>query len=134
MSIGINTWKVSGFPHSQPHQWFLKKKVSYLIAISKKNLIGQNAFQMSENLCYLIYLMKSESESEVSQSCQTLCNPVDCSPPGFSIHGILQARMLEWVASSFSRGSSRPRVKAASPASPALAGRSFPLSRLGRLY
>ena len=64
---------------------------------------------MSENLCYLIYLMKSESESEVSQSCQTLCNPVDCSPPGFSIHGILQARMLEWVASSFSRGSSRPR-------------------------
>ena len=65
---------------------------------------------MSENLCYLIYLMKSESESEVSQSCQTVCNPVDCSPPGFSIHGILQARMLEWVASSFSRGSSQPRV------------------------
>ena len=47
--------------------------------------------------------------SEVAQSCLTLCNPVDCSPPGSSIHGILQARVLEWVAISFSRGSSWPR-------------------------
>ena len=38
----------------------------------------------------------------------TLCNTVDCSPPGSSVHGILQARILEWVAISFSRGSSRP--------------------------
>ena len=38
-----------------------------------------------------------------------LCNPVDCSPPGSSIHGVLQARILEWVAVSFSRGSSQPR-------------------------
>ena len=37
------------------------------------------------------------------------CNRVDCSPPGFSVQGILQARILEWVALSFSRGSSRPR-------------------------
>ena len=47
--------------------------------------------------------------SEVAQSCPTLCDPVDCSPPGFSVHGILQARILEWVAISFSRESSRPR-------------------------
>ena len=47
--------------------------------------------------------------SEVTQSCPTLCDPMDCSPPGSSIHGILQARILEWVAISFSRGSSRPR-------------------------
>ena len=47
--------------------------------------------------------------SEVAQSCPTLCDPVDCSPPGSSVHGILQARVLEWVAISFSRGSSRPR-------------------------
>ena len=39
-----------------------------------------------------------ESESEVAQSCPTLCDPVDCSPPGSSVHGILQARILEWVA------------------------------------
>ena len=42
------------------------------------------------------------------QSCPTLCNPMDCSLPGSSVHGILQARILEWVAIS-SRGSSRPR-------------------------
>ena len=47
--------------------------------------------------------------SEVAQSCPTLCYPMDCSLPGFSMHGIFQARMLEWVAFSFSRGSSRPR-------------------------
>ena len=47
--------------------------------------------------------------SEVTQSCPTLCDPMDCSLPGFSIHGIFQARILEWVAISFSRGSSQPR-------------------------
>ena len=50
------------------------------------------------NHLYLIY-----------QSCPTLCDPVDCSPPGSSVHRILQARILEWVAISFSRGSSWPR-------------------------
>ena len=40
------------------------------------------------------------------QSCLTLCDPMDCSPPGSSVHGTLQARILEWVAISFSRGSS----------------------------
>ena len=45
----------------------------------------------------------------VAQSCPTLCDPMDCSPPGSSVHGILQARILEWVAIPFSRGSSRAR-------------------------
>ena len=45
----------------------------------------------------------------VTQSCPTLCDPTDCSPPGFSIHGILQARILEWIAIPFSRESSWPR-------------------------
>ena len=47
--------------------------------------------------------------SEVTQSCPTLCDPMDCSLQGSSVHGIFQARVLEWVAISFSRGSSRPR-------------------------
>ena len=47
--------------------------------------------------------------SEVAQSCLTLCHPVDCSLAGSSLHGILQARVLEWVAISFSRVSSQPR-------------------------
>ena len=41
----------------------------------------------------------------------SLCNPVDCSPPDSSVHAILQARILEWVAISSSRGSSQPRVR-----------------------
>ena len=45
----------------------------------------------------------------VAQSCLTLCDPMDCRPPGSSVHGILQARILEWVAVPFSRGSSQPR-------------------------
>ena len=43
------------------------------------------------------------------QSCLTLCNPLDCSPQGSSVHGIFQARILEWVSISFSRESSQPR-------------------------
>ena len=43
------------------------------------------------------------------QSCPTLCDPMDCSPPGSSVHGISQARILEWVVISFSKGSSQPR-------------------------
>ena len=49
-----------------------------------------------------------EKESEVAQSCLTLCDPMDCSLPDFSIRGILEARVLQWVAISFSR-SSQPR-------------------------
>ena len=47
--------------------------------------------------------------SEVAQSCLTLCDPMDCSLPHSSVHGIFQARVLEWGAVSFSRGSSQPR-------------------------
>ena len=50
-----------------------------------------------------------ESESEVAQSCLTLCDSMDCSLTGSSIHGIFQARILEWAAISFSRRSSQPR-------------------------
>ena len=47
--------------------------------------------------------------AKLLQSCPTLCDPKDCSPPGSSVHGILQARILEWIAGPTSRGSSRPR-------------------------
>ena len=51
----------------------------------------------------------AHTHTEVAQSCPTLCDPMDCSPPGSSVHGIFQAWILEWVAVSFSRGSSWPR-------------------------
>ena len=50
-----------------------------------------------------------ENENEGAQSCPTLCNPMDCSLPSFSVHGVFQAKILEWVAISFSRGSSQSR-------------------------
>ena len=52
-------------------------------------------------LHFLLQWMKVRSESEVAQSCPTLSNPTDCSPPGSSIHGIFQARVLEWGAIAF---------------------------------
>ena len=70
-----------------------------------------------------MYCLKSESE--VAQSCLTLCNPVDCSPPGSSIHGISQAGILKEVATSFSRGSSQTR-------SPALQADAFPSEPPGK--
>ena len=51
---------------------------------------------------FLLQCMKMKSESEVAQSCPTLSNPMDCRPPGSSVHGIFQARGLEWGAIAFS--------------------------------
>ena len=55
---------------------------------------------------FLFQCMKVKSESEVAQSCPTLSNPVDCSLPGSSVHGIFQARVLEWGAIAFSGATS----------------------------
>jgi len=51
---------------------------------------------------FLLQCMKVKSESEVAQLCLTLGDPMDCSPPGSSVHGIFQARVLEWGAIAFS--------------------------------
>ena len=51
---------------------------------------------------FLLQCMKGKSESEAAQLCPTLIDPKDCSPPGSSVHGIFQARVLEWVAIAFS--------------------------------
>ena len=59
--------------------------------------------------------------AKLLQSCLTLCDPIDCSPPGSSVHGILQARILEWVAISYCRGSFLPSIELISLLSPALA-------------
>ena len=71
-------------------------------------------------------MKRSES---AAQSCPALCDPTDCSPPGSSARGILQARILEWVAISFSRGSSQLRVE---PWSPALQADSLPFEPAGK--
>ena len=58
---------------------------------------------------YLWYIFVKLHKPSDSQSCLTFCDTMDCGPPGSSVQGILQARILEWVAISFSRGSSQPR-------------------------
>ena len=58
---------------------------------------------------FLFQFRKVKSESEVAQSCPTLSDPMDCSPPGSSIHGIFQAKVLEWGAISFSERPWSPR-------------------------
>ena len=64
----------------------------------------------------------------VTQSCLTLCDPVDCSPPGFSVQGILQARILEWVAMPSSGDLPNPGMEPAFLMLPALAGGFFTTS------
>ena len=61
-----------------------------------------------EGCHFLLLCMKVKNESEVAQSCQTVCDPMGCSLPGSSVHGILQARVLEWIAISSSRGCFQP--------------------------
>ena len=75
-------------------------------------------------MCYFYYICKAPNSTHsqfvdfifivggacsVAQLCLTLCNPMDCKPPGLSVHGIFQARILKWVVISSSRGSSQPR-------------------------
>ena len=70
-----------------------------------------HSVQIPSTFCLEVYhlLTNTYKESEVAQSCLTLCDPMECSLPGSSVHGIFQEIVLEWIAISFSRGSSRPR-------------------------
>ena len=70
--------------------------------------------------------------AKLLQSCPTLYDPMDCSLPGTSVHGILQARILEWVAMSTSRGLPNPGIEPAPLMSPALQADSLPLVPPGK--
>ena len=73
----------------------MNSNYSWWIEIDEETLLPKNSTNMT------VY--------SAVQMCPTLCDPMDCSPPGSSVHGIFQARILKWVAISFCRGSSRPR-------------------------
>ena len=70
--------------------------------------LGKHPFFLSR--LWVKSTLPHRSEVLVIQSCPTLCDLMNCSPPGASVQGILQARILEWVAISFSRGSSQTQV------------------------
>ena len=89
----------------------LKDYTTLLLLISKEVFFGNYLEEETkESNKYLVLCFPEvKSESEVTQSCPTLCHPMDYSLPSSSIYGIFQARILEWAATAFSRGSSRPR-------------------------
>ena len=82
--------------------------------------IFTTACHLGSPFCFLL-CMRAKS----LRLCPTLCNLVDCSSPGSSVHGILQVSILEWIAMPCSRGSSRPRARTVSQASPESAGGFF---------
>ena len=102
-------WLPAFFSVLKPHKY----KSCRLVGCSP-NLVcewdSKSRVQPREHTCVCVYVCVL-----VIQSFLTLWNPMDCSPTVSSVHGILQARLLEWDASSFSRGSSRPRIEPGSP-------------------
>ena len=89
---------------------FLRSKTRWTLNSSQTEATMQKKLSGTFKLpASVLQDIKEEVKVLFAQLCPTLCGPVDCSPPGSSVHGILQARILEWVAIPFSRGSSQPR-------------------------
>ena len=76
--------------------------------LTEEKISGRGGKNTGVGCHFLLQCMKVKSESEVAQSCPTLSDPMDCSLPGSSIHGIFQARVLEWGAAGSQHGSSHP--------------------------
>ena len=107
------TWKQPRCPSAD--EWIKEPRHTYTIecySAMKRNMF-ESVLRRWANLEPIIqsevhqkerykYCMKVKSESEVAQSCLTLCDPTDCSLPGSSVHGIFQASVLEWGAIAFS--------------------------------
>ena len=117
-------WAVSETPGSRPGLQTLRVEsplLSYKVRVTVGNDLSKAEKHYLQLLRHLLQTARvqvkeeqltqllSESESEVTQSCPTLCDPMDCSLPGFSVHGVFQARILEWAAISFSSRSCQPR-------------------------
>ena len=84
---------IQSCPTVRPHRWAPTRLPRPWDSPGKNTGVGCH---------FLLQCMKPKSESEVAESCPTLRNPMDCSLPGSSIHGIFQARVLEWGAIAFS--------------------------------
>ena len=86
----------------QPHRWQLTRLPHPWDSPGKNTGVGCH---------FLLQCMKVKSKSEVTESCPTLSDPMDCSLPGSSVHGIFQARVLEWGAIAFSKYNNWPILK-----------------------
>ena len=99
---------------------------SLTLCSSKNAEVGSHFLLQGTCICVYIHMWCVCALCSFMKLCLTLCNPMDCSPPGSSVHGIFQVRILKWVAISFSRGSSWPlEIEYACSASPALEGEFF---------
>ena len=82
-----------------------------LTAKKKADRMEEWIWVSAKGICLIFYMLVPHPERKkilVAQLCPTHCDPRDCSPPSSFVHGILQARILEWIAVPFSRGSSQP--------------------------
>ena len=93
---------------------------------------GALGFQNVDIWGLLLFIRQSMCSCSVTQLCLTLCEPVDCSPPGSSVHGIFQTRILGWITISSSKDPPHPGIKPTSLASPAQASRFFTTEPSGK--
>ena len=94
-------------------------------------VLGSDFYQISFFFSLKFYLIPA-CECSVTQLCPTLCNPMDCSPPGSTVHGILRARILEWLPFPTPEDLLDSGIKPVSLVSPALIGRFFTAERPGK--
>ena len=94
------------FPKPTTNFFILYPKTLKLTSVNPAGVHGWASESPCVCVCVCVCVL---SLCVCAQSCLTLCSPINCSPPGSSVHGTFQARILQWVAISFSRGSSQPR-------------------------
>ena len=118
-------WKILRDGNTRPlylllrNLYVVKKYVCFQERTVRTGCGTMDWFKVGRGVCKAVYyhpayflVCRVKSESEVAQSCPTLCDPMDGSPPSSSVHGIFQARVLEWVARPSSRASSQHRDQA----------------------
>ena len=129
----IPLYKCTGSSLSIPVDGHLGFSISWLLCWNEHS--GTCIFELlcSLDVCPEVRLLDHVVCAKSLQSYLTLCYPVDCSPRGSSVHGILQARILEWVAMPFSRGCSWSRDQTCVSCSSCIAGRLFTTEPLGKL-
>ena len=92
-----------------PILYFLNSSFLLLLIQERNQQVSGGINAVKQKSGVWLNITWKKVKASVIQSCPTLYDPMDCSPPGSSVHGILQARILEWIAIPFSRGSSHPR-------------------------
>ena len=103
LSVALHTWKWPRFSSETNRLWHR------LHPLRRWEWPVCSSMWQSGEMSQTRWYLQKKVKVLVTQSCLTLCDSVDCSPPGSSVSGILQARIREWIALHFSRGSSPPR-------------------------